>query len=268
MTTTPKRYFGTTKTSGQPFVCGVAGTIAIGMEVSAPDADGQLHDREVLRLGEPFERSGELYVYGYLADGFRSTRNLRADGWTLKQISLLGPAEIQRPNPVKASGPPTSLWCDATVARVQRTESFQELVRTPEQRAAAQTAAAKANATKQARISQILSDMRVTVTKINSDQLLTLAIADANRAAEMLGEGLVSEESDPALLRHIQIWFVCQYLTRCDDRRGKFGRLISRARAQELIDAKVLASIADAYPHLTAAITEHSKPVERGAASS
>lgn len=154
---TPTRYFGVTKHSAQRFVCDVAGNIELGSFVLAPDADGTVKRRKILRVGEPFERRGELWTYGYLADGFQSARNLKEAGWTPKQISLLGPAEDQRVNPVKRSGPPVKLWSDATVARVKRTKEFRELVRTPEQRDADRAAAAKAMATKHARIDIVLA---------------------------------------------------------------------------------------------------------------
>ena len=145
------RSFGQNKSSGEHYVRDKADLISEGMLVMAPEADGTKRRRTIVRLGTPFQVGEETMVYGYLSTDFTSGPELKSEGWTPKQIAMLGAPDATRKNPVRVHGQPTKLWHSDTIKAVQRTKAWRNLEHTPEQLQKARATSKKATATKAAR---------------------------------------------------------------------------------------------------------------------
>lgn len=252
------RKFGAAKGSGGRYVCDLANKLALGVRVMAPGEDGRRKLRTVVSLGQPFERDGQIYIYGYLSDDYTSRSELRNRHWTPKQLALLPAPEKTESNPVRETAPPTQLWLDATVARVERSSAFKALVRTPEIIARQRASAQKAADTQRAAAMAAVDAISLKVRTMGDDTVRKHAIHAFNERADVLyGErgthvGPATADSDPAFLDRITVDYIRYRLTKYDrhhrDLDGRFGHVAAR----ELMKDRVFDAIAEAYPRWSA----------------
>ena len=165
-------------------------------------------------------------------------------GWTTTLVTrLLGEPDQRK----KVLGRSTSLALYA-LARVELAETSPEFAQAQAAIAKRKLAAAKAVATKTARLVQAIQAMPITVERLKLSRLQQLAIDSYN--ARSHGHSFASRNDDPAFLERITVNFVRHELTQYDQALWEAAGKTGIAQAVTEIRRRVYGAIAQAYPSL------------------
>lgn len=167
---------------------------------------------------------------------------LERAGWTATLVSrLLG--EPDQRKKVFGRTEPLALYA---VARIEQAEAGSEFAQAQAPIAKRKAAAAKAVATKTAKLMAAIEAMPVTVKRLSPVEVRRRAIASYNMRSR--GDSFASNADDPAFLERITVNFIRHELTEYDaalwEATGKTG--IARAVAE--IRRRVYSAIEQAYP--------------------
>jgi hypothetical protein len=175
--------------------------------------------------------------------------NLKLRGWTDSLIKRFLPkADKLATNPHYKSGPPMRLYY---VARVEAIEASPEFIAQKEQLSPRREAAARAVATKRAKMDAYLEEIEITVPELGRDSLIDQACKHYN-AKNWDRDNCASSSSDPEFLDRICVNYLRHVLTEYEARLNEISGQVGAAEAYCDIKEEALWAIADAYPFLAA----------------
>ena len=170
---------------------------------------------------------------------------LERAGWTATLVSrLLG--EPDQRKKVFGRTVPLALYA---VARIEQAEAGSEFAQAQALIAKRKTAAAKAVATKTAKLMAAIEAMPVTVERLSPAEVRRQAIDSYNMRSH--GDSFASNADDPAFLERITVNFIRHELTEYDVALWEAAGKVGTARAVAKIRRRVYSAIAQAYPPLS-----------------
>ena len=173
------------------------------------------------------------------------TALLERTGWTTTLVNrLLG--EPDRRKKVFGRTVPLALY---SVTRVEQAEAGADFVQAQAGIAKRKDAAAKAVATKTAKLMAAIEAMPITVEQLGLAKARRQAIDSYNRRS--LGDAFASHASDPAFLDRITVNFIRHELTEYDVALWEVAGKTGIACAVAEIRRRVYSAIAQAYPALS-----------------
>jgi len=171
---------------------------------------------------------------------------LERAGWTATLVSrLLG--EPDQRKKVFGRSAPLALYA---VARIEQAEAGSEFAQAQAPIAKRKTAAAKAVATKTAKLMAAIEAMPITVEQIGLAEAQRQAIDSYNMRSR--GESFASNADDSAFLERITVNFIRHELTEYEVALWEVAGKAGIARAVAEIRRRVYSAIAQAYPSLSA----------------
>lgn len=174
------------------------------------------------------------------------TALLERAGWTAALVSrLLG--EPDQRKKVFGRTVPLALY---SVARIEQAEAGSEFAQAQASIAKRKVAAAKAVATKTAKLMAVIEAMPITVDRLSPAKVRMQAIDSYNMRSR--GDSFASNANDPAFLERITVNFIRHELTEYDVALWETAGKTGNAHAVAKIRCRVYSAIAQAYPALSA----------------
>lgn len=171
---------------------------------------------------------------------------LERAGWTATLVGrLLG--EPDQRKKVFGRSVPLALYA---VARIEQAEIGAEFAQAQAFIANRKIAAAKALATKTAKLMAAIEAMRVSVARLSPAEVRRQAIESYNLHSR--GDSFASNADDPAFLERITVNFIRHELSEYDVSLWEVAGKTGIARAVAEIRRRVYSAIAQAYPSLSA----------------
>lgn len=184
-------------------------------------------------------------------DTHLTAAGLKIRGWTDTAIrDLLGPCDLNRPNPHCRSGPPMRLYCQT---RVEAAETSAAWTARAAKTRVRQEAAVRAVETKRVKMWVYLESVAITVPALAHLDLTQEACDHYNQRQFIFGNWYQEEAtptSDAMFISRITVNYLRHALTEYDDElTSVFGKVGVRDGYQE-ISRKVFEAISVAYPLL------------------
>lgn len=176
--------------------------------------------------------------------------SIKERGWTDAAITrFLGEPDRTADNPHYKCAPPMKLY---RVRRVEEAEGTPEFVawkqKSEVRRHAAKAAAQVGVATKKAKLLEVVTKWKPSISKVPADMLRKEAIANYN---EHHWDRSASVDSDPSFLARISVNYIRHVLTHYDGLMGSLWGQVGKEEAKALVRSQVYEAIADKYPDLS-----------------